>query len=228
MKYSVVLIDLDDTLLDFGAASSASLKSLMESCGRRISPCELGRFEEINAGCWRELEKGLITRDELSKKRFEIFFSELGLEYDPLEANTRFRLGLSESAVLMPGALELCQKLSKMCSLYVVTNGFMETQARRIKTSGLEGLFDGVFASQAIGYTKPDPRFFAYVLNSLGHDKKDKTIILGDSLSSDIEGGTSAGIDTCWYNPKELPGGEECSYIISSLDDFIPLVMKSK
>jgi len=147
MKYPVVLLDLDGTLLDFDAASRFSLTRLVPG----LSEEDIARFEEINSACWRELEKGIITRDQLSRKRFEIFFREMGIDRDPLEANTLFRAGLSESAVLMPGALELCEKLSRIREIHLVTNGFVETQARRLKASGLDRFFKKVFTSQGIG-----------------------------------------------------------------------------
>ena len=111
MKYNTVLIDLDDTLLDFGAASRASLKGLLKKLGRELTEEEIDRFEAINSGCWSELEQGVITRDQLSRKRFDLFFDETGIDFDPLEANDLFRLGLSESAVLVPGAKELCVRV---------------------------------------------------------------------------------------------------------------------
>ncbi|MBR5285035.1 MAG: YjjG family noncanonical pyrimidine nucleotidase [Clostridia bacterium] len=225
MKYPVVLIDLDDTLLDFGAASDHSLRSLYEELGHPLSDAEVARFEEINGACWKALERKEITRDQLSHKRFADFSAELGLtDVDPLDLNSHFRLGLSKSAVLIPGALELCRLLSRKTELYVVTNGFMDTQAQRIKAAGLEGLFKGVFASQAIGYEKPDPRYFDAVFEQIGRDKIDKTILLGDSLSSDMKGGKAYGLTTCWFNPKGKTDTIGCNHEIARLRDFLKVI----
>ena len=225
MKYPVVLIDLDDTLLDFGAASDSSLRNLFAELGHPLSDAEVARFEEINGACWKALERKEITRAELSKKRFADFSAELGLtDIDPLDLNSRFRLGLSKSAVLIPGALELCRTLSEKVDLYVVTNGFIDTQAQRMKAAGLEGLFKGVFASHAMGYEKPDARYFDAVFEAIGRDKIPQTILLGDSLSSDMKGGRAYGLTTCWFNPKGKEDTVGCDHQIGRLEDFLPLL----
>lgn len=225
MKYNTVLIDLDDTLLDFGAASRASLKGLLKKLGRELTEEEIDRFEAINSGCWSELEQGVITRDQLSRKRFDLFFDETGIDFDPLEANDLFRLGLSESAVLVPGAKELCESLKNKVDLYLVTNGFIETQNRRIVAAGLEDMFKARFASQQIGYSKPDGRFFDAVFADIGEDRRKSAIILGDSLTSDMEGGRRASIATCWFNRLGGKPTADCDFVITSLDRFIPDVL---
>lgn len=225
MRYSVVLIDLDDTLLDFGAASRFSLHRLTEGCGRPISAEEAEDFESINAECWRMLERGELTRDQLSRRRFDIFFEKIGIKADPLEANARFRAGLADSAVLIPGALELCRGLHEMCGLYLISNGFVDTQKKRISAAGLDRYFHGVFTSQGVGYTKPDPLFFRAVFDSIGHEKESETVVLGDSLTSDMAGGHAYGLDTCWFDPKGLPKPDTCTYSITSLDRFIPDIL---
>ena len=225
MRYSVVLIDLDDTLLDFGAAARFSLHRLTEGYRRPISPREAEDFESINAECWRMLERGELTRDQLSRRRFDIFFEKIGIKADPLEANARFRAGLADSAVLIPGALELCRGLHEMCGLYLISNGFVDTQKKRISAAGLDRYFHGVFTSQGVGYTKPDPLFFRAVFDSIGHEKESETVVLGDSLTSDMAGGHAHGLDTCWFDPKGLPKPDTCTYSITSLDRFIPDIL---
>lgn len=226
MKFDTVLIDLDDTLLDFGAASRASLIGLLRKLGRELTPQEVDRFEVINSGVWREHELGLISRDELSRKRFDIFLKELGIVFDSEEASKLFRLGLSESAVLIPGAKELCESLKNKVDLYLVTNGFVETQNRRIAAAGLEGMFKARFASQQIGFSKPDGRFFDAVFSSIGEDRRRSSVILGDSLTSDMEGGRRASIATCWFNRFGGEPTSDCDFVITSLDRFIPDVLE--
>ncbi|MBQ5813894.1 MAG: YjjG family noncanonical pyrimidine nucleotidase [Clostridia bacterium] len=225
MKYPVVLIDLDDTLLDFQAASHDSLMSLCEGLGHPLSKEEQELFEEINSACWKELELGTMTREQLSATRFTRFFEKIGVDFDGLEANRLFREGLSRSAVLIDGALPLCRLLNEKAELYVVTNGFVDTQAQRIRASGLEGNFRGIFASQEIGFQKPDSRFFDAVFKVIGEDKRPGTVILGDSLSSDMKGGKNAGIATCWFEPTGLKEDTVgCDHRITKLSDFVSLV----
>lgn len=228
MKYSVALVDLDDTLLDFGAASELSLAALLESYGHSATPEKIALYKKINALCWHKFEMGEITRDRLSTLRFELFFKETGTHADPLEAHHRFLEGLANHPVLIPGAVEMCRRLSEMAELYIVTNGFAETQQRRLDLAGLSGFIRGRFTSQAIGFSKPDVRFFEAVFKAIGPEKKKEAIILGDSISSDIKGGFDFGIATCFYNPKGLPADPICDHVITSLEQFIPQVMLAK
>lgn len=224
MIYQTVLLDLDDTLLDFGAASKESLMFLMSEYGRPIDDDEYILFEHYNDECWRGLERGELTRDAVAVKRFELFFDELGLSFDAHDANARFREGLAKSSLLVPGAVELCAQLSGLTDIYIVTNGFADTQKARIEASGLSPYLKRIFASQEIGFNKPDPRFFDHVLSELNVASRKATIILGDSLNSDMEGGRQSGLTTCWFNPKGREGGEWCDYQIRTLDEFISVL----
>lgn len=221
---SVVLIDLDDTLLDFGAASRASLQDLFAQKGRRLTGEEMEAFEAINGACWKALERGEITRAQLSVRRFAEFLAYLGMTGDPMEYNAAFRAGLAQSAVLLPGAMELCRALRGRVELYVVTNGFIDTQMKRIRAAGLEGLFDGVFASQSVGCEKPGAGFFDAVFDRIGREKRGRTVILGDSLSSDMRGGKAYGLATCWFNPAGKPDTVGCDYEIRRLGEFLSLL----
>ena len=223
MKYKTLFIDLDDTLLDFKAASRNSLSNLLEGMGIPPSHSLINEFEAINSKCWRMLEEGEITREELSKRRFEIFFHALGIKRDPLEANALFRAGLAESAVLKEGALELCRDLCATNTLCLVTNGFSDTQRSRLKACGLEPFFKYLFISSEVGHEKPDRRFFLSALKACNGDAR-SCLILGDSLSSDIKGGLESGIDTCWYNPLGLDG-TGYTYMIKELSEFTNIVL---
>lgn len=221
---SVVLIDLDDTLLDFGAASRASLQGLFTQRGRPLTEAEIDAFEAINDSCWKALERGELTRAQLSHRRFAEFLACLGMQDDPMACNTAFRAGLAESAVLLPGAMELCRALTGRVELYVVTNGFLDTQMKRIRAAGLEGLLDGVFASQSLGCEKPGAGFFDAVFDRIGREKRGSTVILGDSLSSDMQGGKAYGLATCWFNPAGGADTVGCDYEIRRLGEFLPLL----
>ena len=82
--------------------------------------------------------------------------------------------------------------------------------------------FKNLFVSDAIGYQKPTKEFFEGCFCRIPNFKKEETIIIGDSLSSDIRGGRSVGIKTCWFNPKKLENNTEykADYEIASLDEI--------
>ncbi len=201
-KYSTILFDADETLLDFPAAEKASLEKVCEKFGIFYSEEIRATFSAINLALWKQLEKGLITRDLIRTRRFEQFAEHFGLKADPKEMAVCYVEQLSTFAFLLEGADKLCEKLSKEYDLYIVTNGIGTVQNDRLAKSGLLPFFSGVFISENIGSQKPNKKFFDYVLGNIPEKDKSKVIIVGDSMSSDILGGINAGIDTCFFNPS--------------------------
>ncbi len=224
MRYDTILIDFDDTLSDFNAAMGLSIKALLSHFGREMHEGDLSLFEEINHRLWSGLEKGELTRQELLERRFAIFFAQLGLEGDGILGNRLFQEGLATYVVLTDGAEDMCRSLSQKAELYIVTNSFTLTQQKKIAASGIEKYFKGAFISEAVGFNKPDKRFFDAVFAEIGEGRRSSAIILGDSLSADMQGGINAGIDTCWFNPQRQAGGEGCTYSVSRLADFEKLL----
>ena len=222
MKYKTLLIDLDDTLLDFSEASAHALSYLMSELAIEEKGDDLAFFEKVNRKCWDMLEAGLISKDELGEKRFSLFLRRYDPTLDAQRANRIFLDGISQSARLIPGAFDLCRTLSGCCRLALMTNGLADVR-KRLEISGLAPFFSHLFISSEMGPAKPDPKFFSAVLNYLGQEAG-SCLILGDSLSSDIKGGKNSGIDTCWYNPLGLDG-TGYTYMIKELSEFIDIVL---
>ena len=127
----------------------------------------------------------------------------------------------------MPGALKLCRTLHERRRLYLATNGVGYVQKKRLRGSALAPYIDGIFISEEMGYSKPDPRFFDEVFVRLGNPDRKSAIMLGDSLSSDMLGASRAGIAGCWYCPddKKQPQGILPDYRIRQLEEFLPIVL---
>ena len=115
--------------------------------------------------------------------------------------------GLKQGGMLLEGADALCNELSKVYSLYMVTNGITEVQNSRLARSGLLPYFKGVFISEEFGSAKPEKEFFDKIFKLIPEKDLSKICIIGDSMSSDILGGINAGIDTCYLseNTENLP-----------------------
>lgn len=200
MDYEFLLLDADNTLLDFDMNERVSL---METFRHFKMPCgdeELKLYHEINLMYWNMLAENKIDRQALLIKRFETFFERLGITADPEETENFYRAHLGLGCQLMPGAVEVCNKLRKNHRLYIITNGVSSTQHSRLEGSGLASLMDGIFISEEIGYNKPSVKFFEYVKEHIEGFDSQKALVVGDSLSSDIRGGIDFGLDTCWIN----------------------------
>lgn len=224
-KYTTLLFDADNTLLDFDKSERMSLIKTMEHYCVPVSEENINKYVEINVGLWKLIEKKEITKPELKQIRFKRFFESIGFETDAdtLEVNEYYLNNLSSCGYTVEGAEELCRKLfDKGYKLHIVTNGIAKTQARRLAKSGLTDYIGETFVSEAIGYPKPMKEFFDYVLDCLPEKDKSKIIVIGDSLSSDIKGAINSGLDCIWLNPARSPLPEDYNikYTVSSLKEL--------
>lgn len=95
--------------------------------------------------------------------------------------------------------------LSQRYRLYIVTNGNAASQRTRLAHSGLLPYVGDVFVSEDAGAAKPDKRYFDYVFSRIPGFEKERALLIGDSLTSDMRGAQNGGIDGLWYCPL---GGE--------------------
>ena len=197
-----VLLDVDDTLLDFHKAEAIALAKTLTTMGVDPKPETLSRYSEINARQWELLEEGVITRDVVLTRRFELLFEELGLVRSGAEARDIYEGNLAIGHYFMPGAEALLEALYGKYDLYIVSNGTAVVQEGRIKSAGIARYFEEIFISEEVGYDKPSREFFQRCFARMPGFDPAAAIIVGDSLTSDIRGGLNAGIKTCWFNPK--------------------------
>ncbi|MEC1177940.1 YjjG family noncanonical pyrimidine nucleotidase [Metasolibacillus meyeri] len=201
-KYQHLLFDLDDTLLDFGAAEDVALHRLFEEQKIPLTEDIEANYRQINSNLWTRFENGEITRDEVLATRFAKLFAAYGQEVDGVQFDEKYRNYLTESKVFVKGAWELINKLALQFDLYLVTNGVSTTQYKRLQVTGLAPFFKNVFVSEDTGYQKPMKGYFDYVFERIPNFHTKKALIIGDSFHADIVGGIEAGIDTCWLNPN--------------------------
>lgn len=215
-----IFIDLDDTILDFKKAEAVALKKTLADFSVTATDEIVSLYSAINDKMWKKLEKGENTREEITVMRFSELFDTLGIKCNASEVNEIYKQNLGIGHFFMPEAVEFLENL-KGHRLFIVSNGTTKVQTGRVKSAGLEKYFEKFFFSEDVGFDKPDKRFFDNVFSKIEGFTKNNAIIIGDSLSSDIQGGKNAGIKTCWYNPKNKEG--EADYVISSLMEFFTL-----
>ncbi len=207
MTIRAILWDVDGTLLDFAAAEKAAIQKLFGEFG--LGECTndmVARYSAINDSYWKRLERGEITKREVLVGRYRDFFSEIGV--DPALAepfNAKFQLALGDTVVYRDNSLNIVKGLHGKVLQYVVSNGTIIAQTKKLERSQLGRWMDGIFLSEELGAEKPNPAFFDRVFAALPDVPKSDMLIVGDSLTSDMKGGIVAGIPTCWYNPFRLP-----------------------
>lgn len=204
-----VLLDIDDTILDFHECAKATIMRASEDFGVIFTEKMLNYYMEQNAFLWGQYEKGIITRDDIFRTRFPLLFKEYGYKIDGLEFENAFQQYFKTQYKFVDGAVEIVEYLNKKYELYVASNSLLDTQIKRLTSAGLYKYFKKLFVSDAIGYQKPTKEFFEGCFCQIPDFNKDETIIIGDSLSSDIKGGYNAGIKTCWFNPKNIENQTE-------------------
>lgn len=228
MKYDLILFDVDGTLLDFDMTEKVALE---ETCKEYGYPCNdemLKSYHEINIECWKKLEEGLIDKKELAFIRFNEFFNKYNLVGNPIEFNTKYRARLGEGAYLIKNAIEICEKLYGKIDLAIASNGGKDIQYNRLRKVNLDKYFKYFFISEEMGYNKPDINYFNYIFEKTKIKDPKKILIIGDSLTADIQGGNLAGLETCWYNPQGKTDEKDIKkdYIIDNLLDLEKIIFE--
>lgn len=198
-----LLWDVDGTLLDFTKSEEYGIRKCFEKFG--LGECTdemLARYSKINRKYWGMLERAEITKQQVLIERFVEFFESENIDFNNVdEFNDEYQISLGDKSFPCKNAIETVTALKGKYKQYAVTNGTIIAQQRKLKQSGLINIFDDVFISDEIGYEKPNIQFFNAVQEKIGKFNKNEVMIIGDSLSSDMQGGNNADILCCWYNP---------------------------
>lgn len=205
MKYEILIFDADETLFDFRKSEEYAIKNTLIDFNIEYKREEhLTIYRDINDTLWREYEKGNITQKELKIKRFKILSNTLNIKFDENEFAKVYIKYLSNSSFLYKNSLPLVKDLHIDYKLLIITNGLSNVQNNRIKKSPIGKYFEDIIISEEVGFQKPNPEIFEYALRRFNGIDKNKFLMIGDSLTSDIKGGINFGIDTCWFNPNKL------------------------
>ena len=225
-KYSVLLADLDNTLLDFNACERIAISKLLSQYGE-FSEQTFEDYSGFNDSLWKRLEKGEITRKQLIDMRFVEFFSLHGINGDGSEAAHLYEKYLSETVVWIRGAKSLLQRCKEKIRVYIISNGTARVQLPRVEKSRIDRMTDGYFISELVGYNKPDMRYFEIVSAKIPGFSPEQTLVLGDSLTADISGGISFGLDTCLFDRSKLYDASckiRPNYVINRLSELYTIL----
>ena len=230
MRYNTILFDADGTLLDFLRSEKEAIIETLTDAG--IVPDEemVKKYSEINDGLWKKLEKKEIERSVLLYHRFELLFEHYGIVADAKRVAVEYINNIAQKGYFIDGAEELLQKLFGKVRMYIITNGAKVVQLGRYEKLGLRKYFDGVFISEVVGVNKPDVKFFQHVEGAIENFDFADTLVVGDSLSSDIKGGNLFGLDTCWYNPQlaECTSQATPTYVAQNFDEVYNIIINGR
>ena len=226
MPYPYLLFDADNTLFDFDQAERNAHLLLCRAHGLAFSEEGYQLYHKCNADLWRDFDRGLCTKEYLLVERFRRYLAITGERADPEALNRDHLRALGEGAMLLPGAEELCRVLSRDHRLYLLTNAVASVQKTRFANSAIAPYFQGAFISEEVGVGKPDSAYFDYVFHAVPGLARDNALVIGDSLTSDIQGANNAGLPCCWFNPKGQPRPQDLriDYEIRALEELYAIV----
>ena len=225
-KYKKLFFDFDDTLIDFKAAEKVALPTVFKEFHMDFTEEVEAYYRTLNRQLWIALEHGEITREQLMERRFRETMQHFGHNINGREMDERFRALLADTIVLIEGAEQVLNELSKKYEIYIITNGMLKTQHDRLKASNLQPFITRIFVSEETGYQKPQIELFNYVFSNVENFEKSTSLMIGDSFSADITGGYNAGIDTCWFNPhnQTVEASFKPTYIIKNLYELVGIL----
>ena len=229
MTYKFLLFDLDHTLLDFDAAEDVALSHLLKEEGVEDIQAYKDYYVPMNRTLWKDLELKKITKQELVNTRFAKLFAHFGIEKDGAYLAERYQFFLSKQGQIFPGVEDLLKKLIHQgFELYAATNGITYIQTGRLEQSGIAPFFKEIFISEQLHTQKPDAAFYEKIGARIPNFDKDHALMIGDSLSADIQGGNNAGIDTIWYNPHHLENKTQAhpTYEVDSYQALLEILDK--
>lgn len=237
MNYQLIIFDADETLFDFKKSEQIALEHTLRSLGVHYEEAyHLELYKKINTAVWRELEQGLLTQPQLNLLRFSRLQEQLGIGGDAGRMAELYKHHLSQASFLYEESLALIRQLSKNHRLVLLSNGLKDVQTGRLRKSIIADYFEEILISEEEGLAKPDPAFFQLAFDRIGYSDKKRTLIVGDSLSSDIQGGINFGIDTCLYQRESVANADtnvntatnanapQPTYVISKLDDLYSIL----
>ncbi len=206
MRYQYLLIDNDNTLMDFGAAEAKALRETLAAAGLPTDEETVAAYARINDALWKALERGETTQPQLKVERFRQLLVHLGREGDPAALGAAYAANLGNYADLLPGAEDFIRAVHGKMKIALVSNGVSAIQRSRLAKCPLTSLFDAIVISEEAGVAKPDPRLVEIALEQLSCPDRAQAVMMGDSLSADIAAACNAGIDSIFFSPRGTAG----------------------
>lgn len=215
-----VFIDIDNTLLDFNACATKAMKIAFTSHKLKFDKNTFPTFKSVNDGLWLRIERGEITREVLHDVRFNMIFERLGIKFDGHIIEREFLDNLNFCAIPVKGAKSIVKYLSKKYILCSASNAFYNQQINRLTASKLLPYLHKTFVSEKIGASKPSKEFFERSFSELDGIKPKDTVMIGDSVTADIEGGKNFGMQTIWFNRDKENIQSNADYVVTALKDI--------
>lgn len=221
--YQWLIFDADNTLFDYNKAEKiALLKTLDDFNINYDNNSIIDIYHKINHKLWMDFDKGIVkSQAEIKRRRTSELFEALNVDRDIDKFANHYLRNLSQNGQLLDNAMKVVNALAATHKLIIMTNGMTQVQRPRFAASPLTKYFTHIIISEEIKHSKPSKEIFDHAFKLMEEPQKEKVLMVGDSLGSDIQGGINYGIDTVWYNPRKIITKHQATYEISDLMSFI-------
>jgi YjjG family noncanonical pyrimidine nucleotidase len=225
-NYKLIFLDADDTLFDYKLAEKYALTKSLNEYNIEVTDQLLSDYSTINKQLWLDYENNRISQDNLRTERFKRLFNKNELSINEFLFSKTYINHLADTSFLRNYAEELCSYLHSKYKIAIITNGISVIQRNRLEKSIIKKYIDHLIISEDANYSKPNTEIFRYAESITQFHNKDQMIIIGDSLSSDIQGGINYGIDTCWLNSDNIENTKNITptYVVNSLKSIEDLL----
>ncbi len=214
-----ILIDIDNTLLDFHKCSREAMCLAAKDFDIEFPQNYFETFTEINNSLWEKIEKGELNRQGLFKIRWNMIFEAMGINADGEEFEELFREYIKSSAIPVDDASEVLEYLSEKYYVCTASNSELAQQEKRLKKAEMLPHIRKIFTSEEIGFAKPSSGFFEACKRELPQFEKEEIMLIGDSITADINGAKAYGFKTCWFNFSRISDAkcDSADFIVDEL-----------
>ena len=212
-----LLVDLDDTLLDYTGGVN---ESWLEACRAVATPAGLDAIAladtigRTRRWFWDEPVRAQLARLSMIESWATIAghaLAELGAPNNAMAAAIAedFAARRWHRMALFPGVEKALDRLhASGVALALVTNGDTRQQRRKVEQYGLARFFDLIQIEGEFGVGKPDEAVYRHVLSALGAGPSDAWMV-GDNLEWDVAAPQRLGLTGVWVDGpgQGLPSG---------------------
>ncbi len=216
-----VFFDLDHTLWDFDKNSGLSFQQIFEEQNIKLAlDSFLDAYVPINFSYWKLYREEKISKADLRFKRLKDTFDVLEYEIskDVIHQISEDYINyLPNYNHLIDGAIEILDYLKSKYELHIITNGFKEVQNLKLEKSKIKKYFNIIVSSESVGVKKPNPRVFDFAIKE-AKATIENSIMIGDSYEADVLGAKAIGMQSIFFNEKEIITNLEVKSVSSLLE----------
>lgn len=228
MPYEHIFFDLDHTLWDADKNVRESLSELLVKHQITDDSKFIVEFVDyfllVNEELWDKYRKDEVEKEFLRIERFSRSLKKFHVYHEQIAKNIAddFVNTTPLKTNLIPHCIEVLEYLKDKYQLHILTNGFTETQQKKLNNSGIADFFGEIITPDKAGYKKPDKRIFDYALNA-AKAKNINSIMIGDTFEVDVIGALNVGIKPVFFNPFNISHNQADIHDIKSLKELLNL-----